>query len=129
MSEFLEIIFGQLSAAYVAGMMVWAGIGFVIYNFLEVNERDVLGEKTPKKFKWGFYLIDNWKRIIGTILLVFVQFRFFEQLSGGQELTPYVALVMGMSSDAISSFGKKSTTFMQADRKKLLETYGEHDDE
>ena len=124
MDEFKQIILGDITVGYFFGMLFWSLVGFLIFTWMEIKQRDVSSIKTPKKFKIMFWLKDNWKRFIVTALFIFVQFRFYYEITG-QELTPYIALLMGLGSDAISGFSKKSYKELQSDREKLMTQYDE----
>lgn len=99
--------------------IVLAILGTILFTGMEVGLRDETSPKTPKKFSWGFLAKDNVKRYLFTLLLIFIQLRFFKELNG-VDLTPYTAILIGFGADGIAGFSKKKFTVLQADRDKLL---------
>ena len=121
MKEFIAIIFGSMSFACWLAYLLLAIIGSFVFTATEVNERDVLSDRTPFHFSLRFLALDNLKRYALTLLLIFIQMRFWKDLSGS-ELTPYTSLLMGFSMDGIAGFSKRVIPQLQADREKLLKT-------
>lgn len=119
MDDFLMSIFGTYTAGQWIAYMYFALMGALIYSWREVKDRDVQGTKTPVKFSFRFLIRDNIKRYILTLLLIYIQFRFFKEMTG-YELTEYTALLIGFSSDGLSGISKNTTKYLQADREKLM---------
>ena len=80
MSELFEIIFGVYTKVQLLGYLWFLLIGYAIYGLNETSSRDKLSVKTPKKWKWIFWLKDNWKRYLVTILTTYVMFRFYTKM-------------------------------------------------
>jgi hypothetical protein len=119
MKEFFEIIFGAMSAGQWLAYLLLAVLGTVLFTWMEVDQRDVASPRTPKSFSWSFLARDNIRRYILTLLLIFVQMRFFKDING-VDLTPYMAIVLGFGSDGIAGFSKRKIKRLQADRERLL---------
>ena len=64
MSEIFEVIFGTYTWVQLFGFAWFIMIGYIIYGLNETSSRDKLGTKTPKKWKWRFWLKDNWRRYL-----------------------------------------------------------------
>lgn len=119
MKEFLSIIFGSMSFACWMAYLLLALIGSFVFTATEVKLRDVESPKTPRKFSFTFLALDNLKRYGLTLLLIFLQIRFWKELSG-TDLTAYTALLMGFGMDGLAGFSKRVFPKFQADREKLF---------
>ena len=120
MSELFEIIFGVYTKVQLLGYLWFLLIGYAIYGLNETSERDKLGTRTPRKWKWKFWIKDNWRRYLVTILTTYVLFRFYVELVG-HEFSNYEALMMGLIGDGIGATAKKKIKKVKADREKLME--------
>lgn len=119
MEEFLSIIFGSMTFASWFGYLLLSLLGSFIFTVTEVKTRDALSNSTPFYFSFKFLAFDNIKRYLFTLLLIFIQMRFWKDLSGS-DMTPYTALLLGFSMDGISGFSKRMIPQLQEDRTKLL---------
>jgi hypothetical protein len=95
MSELFEIIFGAYTQVQLIGYLWFLMIGYTIYGLNETTSRDKLSAKTPNKWNWLFWIKDNWRRYLVTILTTYVMFRFYIKIVG-HEFSNYEALMMGM---------------------------------
>lgn len=118
MQEFLKSVLGDYTLGSWLAYMFFAIIGTVIYSWNEVSQREVPSKKTPRKFSIGFFLRDNIKRFIFTVLLIYIQFRFFEQITGS-EMSEYAAFLIGFTSDGLSGMSKKNSKVLQGKRKDI----------
>lgn len=75
---------------------------------------------TPYKFNLGFLLLDNWKRIVLNLLLIFITVRFYPDIFG-KPITPFLALIAGLAYDKIFQLIKDNTGILQVDRSKLVD--------
>lgn len=119
MEEFLKSILGDYSIPMWFAYFFFAVLGTAAFSWIEVSSRDKASVKTPVKFRWKFFAFDNLKRYVATGILIYIQFRFFKELSGSS-LSEYVAFLIGFGSDGLAGFSKRSTKILQADRDKLL---------
>lgn len=85
----------------------------------EVNQRNVKSKRTPKKFSWKFLIKDNAKRFVLSALLIYIQFRFYYELTG-QELTEFTALLVGYMGNGLADFGKRNIRTLQNKRDEML---------
>lgn len=113
------ILFGDLSVGTILGYFVLIIIGATLHVYLEAKDRDKDSPHTPYKWSWKFFILDNIKRGLVTILLAFVCVRFFEDLTGSS-LTPVNALIWGFGIDSFTVFGKKGKGLLKAKRDKLF---------
>jgi len=120
MSELFEIIFGAHTQVQLLGYLWFLLIGYIIYGLNETSSRDKLSVKTPKIWKWRFWVKDNWKRYLFTILSTYVMFRFYVEFVG-HEFTNFEALMMGLIGDGIGATAKNRVAMVKADREKLME--------
>jgi len=120
MSEIFEVIFGAYTWVQIFGFTWFLAIGYIIYGLNETSSRDKLSTKTPKKWKWLFWIKDNWRRYLVTFLSTYVMFRFYVEFAG-HEFTNFEALMMGLIGDGIGATAKKKIKKVKADREKLME--------
>ena len=120
MNEIFEVIFGAYTWIQIFGFTQFLGIGYLIYGLNETSNRDKLGSNTPKKWKWKFWIKDNWRRYLVTILTTYIMFRFYVEFVG-HEFTNFEAVMMGLSGDFVGSIMKNKFKKVKADRKKLME--------
>ena len=119
MGEIFEVIFGAYTWIQLFGFSWFLLIGYVIYGLNEATSRDVLSVKTPKKWKWKFWIRDNWRRYLVTILTTYIMFRFYIEFVG-HEFTYFEALMMGLVGDGIGATAKKRVNIVKANREKLM---------
>ncbi|MFA6573719.1 MAG: hypothetical protein WCT13_06180 [Patescibacteria group bacterium] len=119
MEEFLKSILGDYSVPMWFAYSFFALLGTAAFSWIEVKNRDKASVKTPVKFRWKFFVFDNLRRYIATGILIYIQFRFFKELSGSN-LSEYVAFLIGFGSDGIAGTSKRTSKLLQADRDRLL---------
>jgi len=120
MNEIFEVIFGAYTWIQIFGFSWFLAIGYIIYGLNEASNRDKLGSKTPKKWKWRFWLKDNWRRYLVTFLSTYIMFRFYVEFVG-HEFTYFEALMMGLIGDGIGATAKNKISMVKANREKLME--------
>lgn len=103
--ELLGYLIGQGSVAYLLAAMIYAYIGAFVMLLLNTTKRDPLSANTPVKFSWSFLFSDNNKRIMATVILIFIFVRFGRDIIGA-EVTMYVAFGIGLSCDRLAQFLK-----------------------
>jgi hypothetical protein len=119
MDEIFKIIFGEYTWIELFGYAWFLIIGYVIYGLTETTGRDVQSTHTPKKWSWKFWLGDNWKRYLTTVLFTYIFFRFYIEFVG-HPLTNFEALMMGLIGDGVGATAKKRVNALKADREKLM---------
>lgn len=126
MNEIFEVIFGAYAWIQIFGFTWFLAIGYIIYGLNEATGRDVLSKNTPKKWKWRFWIKDNWRRYLVTFLSTYIMFRFYVEFVG-HEFTYFEALMMGLIGDGIGAAAKKRIKTVQANRERLMELEDDHD--
>ncbi len=122
MNEFLKHIFGDYSFYQLLSFGWFFIIGFVIYGLTEASGRDVQSKNTPVKWYWKFWLKDNWRRYLTTVLSTYVLFRFYVEFSG-HPFGDFDALTLGLLGDGIAATLKKRIGLIAGNREKLMENY------
>jgi len=120
MNDFWLSVVGGYTFGQTMAMFFFFVIGLILYQLQEVKQRDVESKNTPKKFSLGFLLKDNIKRFLIAFILIYIQFRFFKELTG-QELTEFTALLVGYMGNGLSDFGKRNLKVLQENRNKITE--------
>lgn len=122
MTEFFKIIIGGYSAAQLFGFIWFFAIGWLITTLDDVTGRDVESSRTPRRWSWHFWFLDNWRRYIVTVLSTYVMFRFYNELTG-HPLTEFECLMLGMVCDNIGRFAKRYVYIAKANRQQLMSEY------
>lgn len=120
MDGIFQVIFCTYTWLQLFGFAWFLMIGYIIYGLNETSNRDKLGTATPKKWKWKFWIKDNWRRYLVTILTTYIMFRFYVEFVG-HEFTNFEALMMGLIGDGIGATAKKRVAMVKANREKLME--------
>lgn len=126
MSEIFEVIFGTYTQVQLFGYLWFLIIGYIIYGLNETTSRDTLSKVTPKKWKWLFWIKDNWRRYLVTILTTYIMFRFYVEFVG-HEFTNFEALMMGLIGDGIGATAKNRVAIVKANREKLMQLHNEEE--
>lgn len=126
MSEIFEVIFGTYTQVQLFGYLWFLIIGYIIYGLNETTSRDILSKVTPKKWKWLFWIKDNWRRYLVTILITYIMFRFYVEFVG-HEFTNFEALMMGLIGDGIGATAKNRVVIVKANREKLMQLHNEEE--
>jgi hypothetical protein len=94
MNELQSYILGELSVAYylAAGFFCFLAILISLYDHSRKRDKD--STRTPEKFSWSFLLWDNAKRIVTTLLVMFLIFRF-SPVVVGKPLSMEIAVGVG----------------------------------
>jgi len=118
MEEFLNSLFGTYSTGMWFAYFFFAIIGTIAFSWIEVKNRDKNSIKTPFRFKWRFFIFDNIKRYVATAIIIYIQFRFYKEISHS-DMSEYAAVLIGFNSDGIAGVVKRVTKILQIDRAKL----------
>ncbi len=108
MQEYTEYILGTLTLAYVMAFYTFAGIGLLFTLTIDYGIKKVK-KKKELRFKLMFWLRDNWKRIIASIIAVFIVVRFYDYLNPQTELSMWIGFVTGAGLDAVIILLRKFT--------------------
>lgn len=119
-NQFLtDTVFGGYSLQAMLGYLWFFLIGYAIYGLNETKDRDTDSKNTPKEWSWRFWVGDNWKRYLVTVLSTYVMFRFYVEVVG-HVFSDFEALMMGLIGDGIGDNAKRKVSGIAADRRKLM---------
>lgn len=122
MGEFFIIIFGDYTLVQLLGFLWFFVIGYVAYALIETSGRDVNGTATPQKWSWKFWMKDNLKRYLTTLLVSYIFFRFSDNLAG-HPFGYFDAVTLGLLGDGAAATLKKRIKWYKTDREKLMLKY------
>ncbi len=74
----MKDIFGSKPDGYYIVSLVFSLIGIIISLYALSRKRDKDSKNTPYKFSWTFSIWDNFKRLLVTMLFMFVLFRVMD---------------------------------------------------
>lgn len=118
--ELFKIIFGEFTLIELLGYVWFFIIGYIVYGLMETTGRDVDSKHTPKKWSWKFWMYDNWKRYVTTILCTYILFRFYNEISG-HPFGYFDAVCLGLIGDGVAVTIKKRVKSLGVDREKLMQ--------
>ncbi len=119
MNEFFKIIFGDFpSWAALFGYAWFFIIGYVIYGLNETSSRDKKSSNTPVKWSWKFWLLDNWRRYLVTILCSYILFRFYTEFSG-HPFGNFDAVTLGLIGDGVGATIKDKVKAVAGNQQEL----------
>ena len=107
--DILKNIFGAGSAAQIISTLFWAYLTAFTNLLYQANKRDPLSARTPYHFSLNFLWCDNAKRILRSVILIFIFIRFSKELLG-VEITMYGAVIIGFSTDKLSQYIKQKAS-------------------
>jgi hypothetical protein len=111
MRQFITALLGSIPLPVFVGLLFFALFGAVLSLLLQTTSRDVKSEASPVHFSWSFFFLDNWKRIVTTLMLIYVALRFAPDLMG-IEISNFWALIIGFGNDKIAQFLKDKTNLL-----------------
>jgi len=114
-NTFSQLFLGRYDLTTFFGFLFFALVGVLISLLVQSNKRDQNTTDSPVKFKWWFLFKDNWKRIISSILLIYVTIRFFKELTN-LDLNMFLSLCIGLGWDKLSEFIKSKTDILKVER-------------
>lgn len=118
---------GTMGAPHFAMLMTFALIGATIKLTQHVSQRDVESSATPRGFSLWFLIADNWKRMLNSLLLIYIFVRFtnfflpaslYESLPDEVEMIS--AIVIGFSFDSLSQWLKDKIGLLTVNRNKIM---------
>lgn len=115
--ELLTHLIGPGSIALLIGALIYAYIGAFIMLLLTTTKRDPLSDRTPFCFSWRFLWSDNTKRLIATIILIFIAIRFSRELIGA-DITMWAAVLIGLGCDKLAEIIKSKTNLFDKQKDK-----------
>lgn len=116
-----EILLNGYSLSQFLGYVFFFVIGYLLFSLDETSKRDRGSVTTPKRFSWKFWIRDNWRRYLTTILFTYVFFRFYENFTG-HGLSNFEAIMVGLIGDGVAKTVKDRSKVLQANRTELLKS-------
>jgi hypothetical protein len=91
-------IIGDIDVALFIASLFWAIVGAILSLFLDGMQRNPTAPASPVHFKWKFFIQDNWKRALTSLLLILAVLRFYKEITG-TDLSTFFAFVVGLGLD------------------------------
>jgi Na+/melibiose symporter-like transporter len=107
METIKKIILGSMAPDQFFAMLFFAFIGVAATMLLDTKTRDKDSPRTPEKFHFGFWIKDNFIRILRNILFLCLGIRFYPELNGGEQITPFLAVGLGLGVDGLVAVVRK----------------------
>lgn len=101
-----SLLFGTTNLAFLLAGFILAIMGVALNILMETSKRDKSSPRTPEKFSYKFLLIDNAKRLLVTLIMIFISIRFFFEIYG-ITLNLFHCFVIGFCSDLLSGHFKR----------------------
>lgn len=76
--EAFDIVLGGKSGGYYIAGFIFCFMAIVLSLYISSKKRDPQSPRTPAKFSWTFLFWDNAKRIVATLIVIFILFRIFD---------------------------------------------------
>lgn len=101
----MDTILKVLTAGYTGGELlvffIFFLLGAAISALTDGLARSQSSDRTPEGWSWRFWLKDNWKRILRTLLIVYAEFILYTEITGNP-LTIVTCITFGMIGDGAS---------------------------
>ena len=78
LTEAINIIMGGKSGGYYLAGFFFSFLAILLSLYQSSRKRDKNSTKTPYNFSWLFLLWDNFKRMITSMIAMFILFRLFD---------------------------------------------------
>ncbi len=109
MNGTLTLIFGTNDVEFLKAGFIFALLGSVLNLLIESNKRDPNSTRTPPNFSFLFLFKDNVKRLLITVILIFIFMRFSQEIAH-VKISLWVCFLIGFGSDLLSMYLKKVKT-------------------
>lgn len=96
-------------------LFLFAIIGMVISILLHGANREPTTPTTPYKFSVSFLFLDNWKRILLNILVLFAAVRFYPDIFN-EPINPFLSFGIGLGFDKVVQMIKDRMGVLQVNR-------------
>jgi len=103
---------GATDPTFFLWCLFFAGLGILFVLLMGTRLRDPASVNSPAKFSWAYLWSDNIRRILASILAVYLSLRFMPDLFGW-ELNEWKALLVGTAWDGIALFLKQKTNWLE----------------
>lgn len=108
MHEYFNYILGTLTLSYILAFYTFSIIGLLFTLTLDYSIKKAK-KKKELRFKLSYWILDNWKRIVLSIITVFIVVRFYDYLNPKAELSMWIGFVTGAGLDSVIMIIRKFT--------------------
>lgn len=109
--EKVNFLTGYTDSGFFLECGFFAIVGVIFVLLLGTTLRDPNSPNSPNKFSGKYLLTDNHKRILASIIAIYISLRFMPDIFG-VKLSYLKALGVGMSWDAIALIIKQKTSWL-----------------
>lgn len=95
-----EYLLGGLEVNLFIACLLFAGLGILLALTLQALFRNKYSETTPTVWSWKFWFLDNWRKALITIILVYISIVFSYQVFQ-VEISTWFAFLIGLGFDNI----------------------------
>lgn len=124
----MDTILGTADYKLFFSLYFFGVIGLIISLLLNAAHRNPVAPTTPLKFHVWFMIVDNYKRIVLSFLLIFVVVRFYNEIFN-EPISPWLSLLAGLGLDKISQYLKTKVGALQIDRDDVVQNFTPKTDE
>ena len=109
--EVKNYLTGNTDPTFFLWCLFFAGLGILFVLLMGTRLRDPASLNSPSKFSWAYLWSDNIRRILASVLAVYLSLRFMPDLFGW-ELNEWKALLVGTAWDGIALFIKQKSNIL-----------------
>lgn len=104
--SYRDYILGDMMPKEFVVLLGFAYVGVVVNSLIVIFKRNTKSRRSPVKFSSGFWWKDNWKRILGSLLLIPVVILIGEE-GMGLDIGNFTAFCIGGGIDAVIDIIRK----------------------
>lgn len=105
MKEFLQLVLGTQDWPMYFAEWFFALIGVLLSLLLATTKRNPNSPTSPVHFSWTYMIADNAKRVLTSLILIFLFLRFSNELLG-INISLFLALGIGLGLDKLAGYLK-----------------------
>ena len=98
--EFWEIILNGLEPVMFWALLFVAYFGLIVNVAFDIAKRKPESRTSPKTFEWNYFWLDNWRRLMSSIIVIPAGVVLFTYLTG-EELNIGNAFMIGFGVDKL----------------------------
>lgn len=102
-------------------LLFFAIVGMIISLLLHGANREPTEPTTPEKFSLSFLFLDNWKRILLNVLVLFAAVRFYPDIFN-EPINPFLSFGIGLGFDKVVQMIKDRMGVLQVSRRSIATT-------
>lgn len=109
-NEAIQIILGDKTIGYYLAGFFFSFLAILVSLYQHSRTRDKYSQSTPVNFSWGFLIWDNLKRMVTTLIVMFMLFRLFDLSNPGAMIG--VGFAVGFGLDKVIEFLMERTNLL-----------------